>query len=423
MKTYDSLMEQLKFRENFCEDTLGKAEQQKRNSYGLPRKLICAACICLCAVILMGTALAVSPQLRALLIPNFTVERVEAPELPTEPNQVLEKDFSLIRASYYKLDGSISAHSGMGSVIPVEKNGKLKFYTVGEVGNLELAKAPKIIQKELSYKNKTWSLDLRIYGGDIPTVVSDGIIYPLPAHMPLTLGRVENNVWLPVSVDTQTLELGDPMGRVNFIPEADAIYSYVNYNAGSSTLLIRSQLDTGENRYRYYYGNAETGEVLCIGEGSADQYVLRGGKIYVYENGILSVLDEVCTATPLFGGNICTFDGSDFACCKEGKDLWVLDLRHGEEYYLENCAENYPEPCVISNPGSKMFALSDFRLTVEGGLDTASVSLVDPTDGKMYTLERDPNMKEKMSGWLDKENFFIAGTIDGEWYICLYRIS
>ena len=415
-------MEQLKFREEFCEETLAKAMEQKRNSFGLPRKLALVACVCLCTMALLGTALAVSPGLRALLIPNVALEGVETPALPQETNISVETDFQGLQARYYKLDGSIVAPAGMGSVIPVEKDGKLSFYSISETGKLELAKAPRIIRKELSYKDRSWSLDLKIYDGDKTTVVSENDMYSESAKH-LTLGRTENNVWMPVIVDTETWAITDPMGCVSFTPDADAISTQVNYEADSVGLLIKSLLDQEEDTYRYYYANAETGDIRYVGEGSANSYVLRGGKVYCYKGGKLTVSNGSGTSQPLFEGSPCTFDGGDFAYCVEGTTLRVLKLSTGEEYDLENCADSHSDPSITANPCGTMFALSSFRLSAGAGLDTNSISLVDPAQGKMYTLERDPNMYEQMCGWFDNENYFIAGTIDGEWYICLYCLS
>lgn len=417
MKEYDHLMENLSFREDFQEDTLRKAATQKRTSAKKHRWSAVAACICLCTVLLLGTALAVSPALRVMLIPNFLVETTESPLIPQEPNTRLENNMEKITARYYKLDGESAAHEGFGSVYPVKKNGQLSFYSLTEQGDLVKAQAPRHIQTDITYKGKTWSLDKDLYSGDIPTIHDGELKYPIEGNH-ITLGRREGNLWLPIYVDLTTFEIDDPAENLSFVPDEDALKTDVYGEPGSSTLLIRSELS--EDLERCYYGNGETGQVTLLGEGPWGQWALYGGKIYSYDGEYLSQVTEDGTLLPLFGGNPCSYDKSGFAYRYEGSDLHVIDLENQGEYLLADCADSFPNPIFTHNRAGTKLCISNAELV--DGLYNTTISIVDRETGTMVTLNRNPAMKEQLMGWFDHNHFLIAGTINEEWYLCLYEL-
>ena len=420
MKAYDRLMSDLVFREDFCEDTLAKATQQKKGRSKPVKWATVAACICLCTALLFGTAVAVSPGLRAILIPNSHISSNEEPLLPTEPNSSAESNMDILTARYYKLDGELAASSGFGSVFPVKSKGSLSFYTITEEGELQKAGAPRRIQKDITYKWRTWSLDLELYRGEVLTIRDEELIYPLEEGSPLTLGRWEDNVWMPILVDPYTFEIEDPVGNITFVPDEDAHKTYIHGNPDSTTVLIRSEL--ANEQERYYYGNNQSGQVLLLGEGEPGQWSVWGDRIYSYEEGILSQWTEKGTALPLFGGKPCSYDQAGFAYCWEGSDLRVLDLESQGSYLLADLADSFPNPVFTHNRVGTKFCIANADPQV-GSLGVNAIAMVDRETGTMVTLDRDPSMKERMMGWLDHDRFLICGTIDEQWYICLYEME
>jgi len=417
MKTYDRLMSQLTFREDFCEDTLKKAAQIRKTKVAPRRRPVAmVACICLCTIVLLGTALAVSPTLRAMLIPNFLVEATEDPKIPT--GLYAETVMDGLTARYYKLDGESAAHEGVGSVYPVMKNGKLSFYSLTEQGRLEKAKTPRHIQRDLTYKGKTWSLNMDLYSGDIPTIHSEELKYPIDGNH-ITLGRWEGKLWLPIYVDLTTFDIEDPAKNLTFVPEEDALKTYVYGTPGSSTVLIRSDLP--EEMERCYYAESETGQVTLLGEGPRGRWSLHGGKIYSYDGNSISQVAEDGTLLPLFDGESCSYDEAGFAYRFQGSDLHVVDLRDHGEYLLTDCASYFPNPVFTHNRAGTMLCVSNAEL-LDGSLCTTAISIVDRENGTMVTLNRNPAMKERLMGWFDHDHFLIGGTVDGEWYIALYEI-
>ena len=416
MKPYNRLMSQLTFREDFCEDTLKKAAQIRKTKVAPRRRPVAmVACICLCTIVLLGTALAVSPTLRAMLIPNFLVEATEDPKIPTD--LYAETVMDGLTARYYKLDGESAAHEGVGSVYPVMKNGKLSFYSLTEQGRLEKAKAPRHIQRDLTYKGKTWSLNMDLYSGDIPTIHSEELKYPIDENH-ITLGRWEGKLWLPIYVDLTTFDIEDPAKNLTFVPEEDALETSVHGAPGSTTLLIRSKLS--EDLERCYYGNVETGQVTLLGEGPEGQWSLYGGKIYSYNGEHLFRVTENGTLLPLFGGKPCFYDVNGFAYRFEDSALHIIDLRDQGEYLLEDCADTFPNPIITHNRKGTKLAVSNAALV--NGLYNTAIAIVDRENGAMVTLNRNPAMDEQIMGWVDHDHFLIGGTVDGEWYIALYEI-
>ncbi len=419
MKSYDRLMSRITFRENFCEDTLKKAAAIKKTKISpLRRPAAIAACICLCSVVLLGTALAVSPTLRAMLIPNSIVEITEEPKIPTEPNTQLESTMDGITAHYYKLDGESAAHEGLGSVYPVMKKGKLSFYSLTEAGKLVKTMPSRHIQTEITYKNKTWALNMDLYSGDIPTVHSGEIKYPIDGNH-ITLGRWEGDLWLPIFVDLTTFEIDDPARNLSFVPEEDALKTYIVSAPGSSTMLIRSELS--EDVERCYYGNVETGQVTLLGEGPQGQWSVHGGKIYSYDGNSISQVAEDSTLLPLFGGESCFYSVAGFAYRYEGSDLHVIDLRDQGEYLLKDCADSFPNPVLTHNRIGTKLCVSNAEFP-DGSAHSTVIAIVDREEGTMVTLNRNPAMTEQLMGWFDHDHYLIGGTIEGEWYIYLYEI-
>ena len=418
MKPYNRLMSQLTFREDFCEDTLKKAAQIRKTKVAPRRRPVAiAACICLCTIVLLGTVLAVSPTLRAMLIPNFLVEATEEPKFPTDPNMQPVNIMEGVTVRYYKLDGESAAHEGFGSVYPVMKNGKLCFYSLTETGELTKAKAPHHIQRDITYKGKTWSLNMDLYSGDIPTIHSGELKYPIDGNH-ITLGRWEGKLWLPIYVDLTTFEIEDPAKNLTFVPEEDALETFVHGTPGSTTLLIRSKLS--EDLERCYYGNVETGQVTLLGEGPQGQWFLYGDKIYSYKGEYLSQVTENGTLLPLFGGKPCFYDVNGFAYRFEDSALHIIDLRDQGEYLLEDCADTFPNPIISHNRKGTKLAVSNAALV--NGLYNTAIAIVDRENGAMVTLNRNPAMNEQLMGWFDHDHFLIGGTVDGEWYIALYEI-
>ena len=416
MKPYNRLMSQLTFREDFCEDTLKKATQIRKTKVAPRRRPVAmVACICLCTIVLLGTALAVSPTLRAMLIPNFLVEATEDPKIPTD--LYAETVMDGLTARYYKLDGESAAHEGVGSVYPVMKNGKLSFYSLTEQGRLEKAKTPRHIQRDLTYKGKTWSLNMDLYSGDIPTIHSGELKYPIDGNY-ITLGRWEGKLWLPIYVDLTTFDIEDPAKNLTFVPEEDALETSVHGAPGSTTLLIRSKLS--EDLERCYYGNVETGQVTLLGEGPEGQWSLYGGKIYSYNGEHLFRVTENGTLLPLFGGKPCFYDVNGFAYRFEDSALHIIDLRDQGEYLLEDCADTFPTPIISHNRKGTKLSVSNAALV--NGLYNTAIAIVDRENGAMVTLNRNPAMDEQIMGWFDHDHFLIGGTVDGEWYIALYEI-
>ena len=417
MKAYDRLMSHLTYREDFCEDTLKKAEKLQQTTSPRLRWATVAACACLSMVLLLGTALAVSPTLRGILIPNFLVEATEEPRIPSEPNNQVENTMDGITARYYKLDGKSAAHEGFGSVYPVMKNGKPSFYALTEQGDLAKVKPSRHIQTDITYKGKTWSLDLDLYDGDTPTVHDGTRTYPIEGNH-ITLGRWEGTLWLPIYIDLTTLAIDDPAENLSFVPEEDALKTYVYGEPGSSVLLIRSELP--DDLERCYYGNGKTGQVTLLGEGSFGQWSLYGGKIYSYDGKYLSQVAEDGTLSPLFEGKSCFYEDSGFVYRFEGSDLHVIDLENQGEYLLADCADSFPAPIFTHNRAGTKFCISNAELV--NGLYNTAIAIVDRETGSMVTLNRNPAMSEQLMGWFDHDHFLIGGTINGEWYISLYEL-
>lgn len=417
MKKYESLMQNLRFREDFCEDTVRKAREPK----GSPvlRGLATAACICVCMMALIGTALAF-PQIRELFF-SAPVEVTENVSLPVAEGGMMENNFELVSARYYKLDGELDAHEGIGSVLPVTRDGKTNFYRISENGELMLADAPRIIQKELSYEDRTYSLNMKIYAGDVPTVVKGERIFPMLTDNAYVLGKKVDGVSSPLFVDLDTWEIEDPMANIDFIQHEDAVETRVTANQGGAFVLIETEMP--DDSRKFYYADRETGEVTFLEDAAIGEWFMYDGKVYRYRDGLLSALNEKGEILPLFGGMQCNYmAGSRIASVREGDNIRLLLLPTGEEIVLENGAELFGSN-LSAQPND---ALTKICVTVRGtygSFNSNILAIADMETGEMVALERKTGLQEQMCGWFDDETFMIAGTIGEDWYVCLYDVG
>lgn len=426
MKLYKETMEHLHFREDFCEATVQKAQNSEKKQRRLPRALPVAACICLCAVLLFGTAMATSPEFRSLFIRDNRVEETEEVLLPTDAATVIENRMEALTAKYCRVDGALSTGSGFGSVLPIERDGKTVLCRLTEDGTLEEALPSRTVKNEVTYDGNTYSLDMTIYSGDVPVAVVNGEYTPLADEARYTIWQKHpSGITGPLFVDLTTGEIRDPMANIDFTPPEGADDCYASAQAGGNTVLIDCHF--GDGTVSYYYGNAETCAVKHLVDSQGSQNVfLRDGKIYSCIGEILCVMDESGALVPILGENErCSYDGSSgYAILKDdsSEDLTLVDVTTGDRLVLENCADIFTySSTILENPAGTQLAIMSFRLT--NGLYTESIAIVDPEKAEMVSLERIPGMKEEVCGWLDNDRFLIAGTLDGEWYLCVYDLG
>ncbi len=418
MKKYDNLMQSLRFREDFCEDTMKKAQKQTKK--GMPRGLAIAACICLSVVAMLGTALAV-PQIRELIFSNRKIEAVEVVTLPQDNGAMIENPLDVVTARYYKLDGRLNAHEGIGSAIPVEKNGKTTIYSIGADGELVQASAPRVIKKEISYGDRTYSLNMKIYAGDEPTVVDGERIFPLMSDHTYVLGKTNNGVKSPLFLDLNTWDIVDPMQNVSFTAPEGAAETRVSAAKESSVLLIEAEMH--DDCRKIYLANRETGEVRFAEDAAVGEWFRSGEKIYRYRNRILSTLGEEGEMLPQFGGAECVYDvGSRIAYKIEGENIRLLLLPTGEEIVLKNAASLFRNG-IHATPNRSLKKLCITSTVSSDSFDIGVIAIADMETGEMVSLERVPGMDEDMRGWFDEESYMIAGKIENEWYVCLYHIG
>ncbi len=418
MKKYDNLMQSLRFREDFCEDTMKKAQKQTKKR--MPRGLAVAACICLSVVAMLGTALAV-PQIRELIFSNRKIEAVEVVTLPEDNGAMIENTMDVVTARYYKLDGRLNAHEGIGSAIPVEKNGKTTIYSIGADGELVQASAQRVINKEISYAGKIYSLDMKIYAGDEPTVVNGVRIYPLMSDHTYVLGKTNNGVKSPLFLDLNTWEIEDPMQNVSFTAPEGAVETRVSASQESSVLLIEAEMR--DESYKIYLADRESGEVRFVEDAAIGEWFRCGDRIYRYRDGLLSALDADGQMIPQFDGAACVYrTGSRCAFVTEGENIRLLLLPTGEEMVLENAAaifRNQP----FAAPNRDMTKICVTAPTTSDHFNSGVLAIADLQTGEMVSLERIPGMDEEMHGWFDNETYMIAGTVGEQWYVCLYHIG
>lgn len=427
MKLYDDTMAHLRFREDFCEATVQKALDSKPQRRRLPRAFPVAACICLCAAVLFGTAMAASPEFRSLFIRDDRVEETEQPSLPESAETVIENRMESITAQYYKIDGELLTDCGFGSVIPVEKDGTRTLYRLTEDGTLEEAAPSRTIQKTLEYKGQVYDLDMTIYSGDVPAAIVNGVYTPLAAEDRYTIWQADPaGDTVPLSVDLTTWEISDPMENIDFTPP-EGYYYDVSAPYGGSGVLIRCRSHSDGDSTSYYYGDKETGEVTHLMDCLGNQCVfLREGNVYSCFREILCVMDENGVMVPMLGEKErCSYTGqSRYAGLKDvmSEDLTLVDVTTGNRLVLEGCSDLFTYSANITeNPDGTRFAITNFGLT--RGLDVTAIAIVDPESAEMVSLERMSGMREVMCGWLDNDRYLIAGTLDGEWYLCIYSMS
>ncbi len=418
MKKYDSLMQNLRFREDFCEDTVRKA-QALQTRRPLFRGLAVAACICVCTMALIGTALAF-PQIRELFFSD-PVEAVENVFLPDAGGTMMENRLEAITARYYKLDGVLNAHEGIGSVIPVTKDGVTAFYSIAENGELQIADATRRIHKELCYEGKTYTLDMQIYEGDMQTVVMGEHIFPLLKDDTYVLRKKVGGVYSQLFVNLETWEIEDPMVNVDFALPEGAVEAHAYANRGGSLVLIEAELHDGSGKI--YCAMRETGEVRFVEDAAIAEWFMCDGKVYRYRDGMLSELNEKGEILPLFGGKQCNYlPGSRIASVQEGDHIRLLLLPTGEEILLEEGAELF---CNLPSAQPNQ-ALTKICATLHSTSDfynSGVLAIADMETGKLVSLERKSGLREQMHGWFDDNTFMIAGTIGEDWYVCLYDVG
>ena len=417
MKNYDNLMQKLRFREDFCEETLKKVQKQQKKR--VPRGFAIAACICLCTVVLIGTALAV-PQIRELFFTNCPIETVEVVALPEDNGGMLENKLDVVTARYYKLDGRMNAHEGFGSAIPVEKNGKTTIYTIGEDGELVRASAPRVIKKDLSYEGKDYLLDMQIYGGANPTVVKGERIFPLMSDNTYVLGKTKNGVSSPLFLNLETWEIVDPMENVSFTAPVGAVQTRVSAAEGSTVLLIEAEME--DMSYKIYLADRKTGEVRFVEDAAIGEWFCSGERIYRYRDGHLCALDADGQMIPQFSGDVCFYPGSRVAYAIEGEDIRLLLLPTGEEIVLKDAAEVFKNR-VSAQPNQDMTKICVTSTIGKDSFECGVLAIADLQTGEMVSLERMPGMNEEMHGWFDNETYMIAGMVGEQWYVCLYSVG
>ncbi len=413
MKLYDKTMENLRFRENFCEETIEKAQQSKQ-VHKFPKPLLAAACICLCCALLFTTALAVSPQFRNIFIK--TEHAQETISLPQETGNMVVSSVGAIEARYYKLDGKLAAYEGIGSLLPVEKDGVMSYYALAEDGSLVKAEPIRSIEKTIEYKGHVFVLDMDIYGGDKPTAVMGDTAIPLVNEHTYTIWcELQEGIMSPLSVNLDTFEITDPMENINFTLPQNASRASVSVSQDRSAILVYCHIESG---VQYYHIDANTAEITPL-EG--DGWFICGDSIYHFEGGTLSKLNAALEKEVL--AENCGYSvGTNYVTFSEGENLIVLEIATQNRYVIENCSAQFGnQVTIIATADKTKLNLANFKLG--NGLDTDALGIVDLTQGTMHSFERNAAMRESMCGWFDNNRFMIAGTIGGEWYICMYEIG
>ena len=413
MKLYDKTMENLHFREDFCEETIEKAQQSKQVRK-FPKPLMAAACICLCCALLFTTAWAVSPAFR-----NFFIQTEHAQEtisLPQDAGSMIENSVGAIEARYYKLDGKLAAYEGFGSLLPVEKDGVMTYYALAEDGSLVKAEPIRSIEKTLEYKGHVFDLNMDIYGGDKPTAVMGDMAIPLANEHSYTIWcELQKGITSPLRVNLDTFEITDPMENISFTLPQNASHAYVSVTQNASALLVHCPVEDG---VQYYHIDAKTAEITLL-EGAG--WFICGDSIYHFGGGTLSKLNEALEKEVLVE-NCAYMVGTEYVTFCEGENLVALEIRTQNRYVIENGAERFGNQVFISATADKT-KIKLANLKLGNGLDTDAIGIVDLTRGTMFSLERNAAMHEEMGGWFDNDRFLLAGTIGNEWYICMYEIG
>lgn len=443
MALYEQSMQNLRFSEDFCEKTLQKmAEPTARKR--LPRALLTAACVCLCATLLFGTVWAASPAFRTLFLPNEQIGTTEQPALPAEANTVTVRELGSLTARCFQLNGHPCTREGYGGLFPVLEDGVPHYYRLtGDA--MEEVFPSRRLQHRLEYDGEVYDLDLTIYDGDdgLSTCLMDARPYydawedvnSLPMYDPNTLTiwryRGDPQICSPISVDLTTWEVHDPMANINFTPPEDTISVWVSSFIGGRNVLISCWLKDGS--WIIYHADAVTGAVTRLEEQLRDDRLSTyGDHIWYRSEDDLCLLGDDGTFTSVLDeserGRFRVVCWGHYAGLfpKEaaGDDLTLIDLSTRERLVLEHGAAYFStsESTVSCSRDRNSLALTE----VEANRDLAknkAVALVDLTNGKLATFERVSGLSEKTWGWLDNEHFVIVGTIGGEWYLCSYSFD
>ncbi len=438
MKLYDETMEAIRFSEDFCEKTLDRLEARPvRRQRRLPRALTAAACIVLSTAVLFGAAWAVSPEFRALFLPNERIETVEQVTPPEEPGTVVVNDLGSITARYYKLDGKFANHDGIHGFLPVEKDGKTTMYRIDENEELVEAQPARHVRHEVDYAGQHWDIDLDIYEGEPPIAVAvdqNGIAWCLRDANTWTLTLVTADCVRPIYLDLTTGEIIDPLAGFAF-PEVEGLENtpwamLASVNADSDIALIMCTL-ADNHGHIYYAADLKTGEVQKIaeqkiGDGVTKQNVtMYHGRIYSNSENKIKVLGEDSTWECLLQeGELSNYEGGRYVIVENHgqKQLYLLDLDTGDRLILSGVDGALDIASgIMPSPSGSRIAMASFNCTA-GSLATKAFAIIDPEGQTMVTLERTPGMTEGMAGFLDDTHFIIAGFGENS-TICVYSFD
>ena len=439
MKLYDETMEALRFSEDFCEKTFDKLDAcPARRQRRLPRGRTAAASIVLSAAVLFGAAWAVSPEFRALFLPNERIETVEQVTLPEEPGAVIVNDLGAITARYYKLDGKFANHDSIDGFIPVEKDGKTTIYRIDEAGALVEATPTRHVRHKVDYAGQHWDVDLDIYEGEPPIAVGldpTGMAWTLRDANTWRLTLETADCVRPIYLDLTTGEITDPLAKLDF-PEVEgladtpwAMRAYVE--PGGDNALINCMLADNQGHV-YYEADLKTGEVRKI----AEQQIYRDGvtkqNVIYYNDRIYSNSESRLKALREDGawecllqeGELSNYEGGRYVIVENHgqKLLSLLDLDTGERFILSDVEGALDlSSSIMSSPSGTHLAVASFNVSA-AGLGTKAFAVIDPKKGTMVTLERTPGMPEGMAGFLDDTHFIIASFCEKP-TICVYSFD
>lgn len=438
MKLYDETMEALRFSEDFCEKTLEQLEARPaRRQWRLPRALTAAACIVLSAAVLFGAAWAVSPEFRALFLPNERIETVEQVTLPEEPGAVVVNDLGAITASYYKLDGKFVNHDGIHGFLPVEKDGKTTMYRIDENEELVEVQPARHVRHTVDYAGQHWDIDLDIYEGVPPiaaAVDQNGMAWCLRDANTWRLTLETADCVRPIYLDLTTGEITDPLADLVFPNVAglmDTPYSMLaSVEPDSDIALIMCILEENQGDL-YFAADLKTGEVRQIaeqriGDGVTKQNVtMYHGSIYSNSENKLKVLREDGTWECLLEeGERSNYEHGRYAIVENHAEnqLSLLDLDTGDRLILNDVEGALDlSSSIMYSPSGTHLAVASFNVSA-AGLGTKAFAIIDPEKGTMVTLERTPGTPEGMAGFLDDTHFIIASFGENS-TICVYSFD
>ncbi|MBQ3355523.1 MAG: hypothetical protein IJG45_00185 [Oscillospiraceae bacterium] len=438
MKLYDKTMEALRFSEDFCEKTLEQLEARPaRRQRRLPRALTAAACIVLSAAVLFGAAWAVSPEFRALFLPNERIEAVEQVALPEEPGGVVVNDLGAITARYYRLDGTFANHDGIKGFLPVEKDGKTTMYRIDENEELVEVQPARHVRHTVDYAGQHWDIDLDIYEGVPPiaaAVDQNGMAWCLRDANTWRLTLETADCVRPIYLDLTTGEINDPLAELVF-PKIEGLkegsYSMLaSVEPEGDVALIMCEL-ADEQGWLYFAADLNTGEVQQvanqqIGGGVTMQEVtMYHGRIYSNAGNKLKVMGEDGTWESLLAdGERSNYEHGRYAVVENHGEnqLSLLDLDTGDRLILSGVDGALDIASgIMPSPSGSRIAMASFNCTA-GSLATKAFAIIDPEGQTMVTLERKPGTPEGMAGFLDDTHFIIASFGENS-TICVYSFD